>query len=383
MAKHKTAPAAKFLLAIAVVIVLILIGGIILNLNEKAALKFAFVPSHEIASEEATPAPDYTSDAAWAAVPGKTSSAQMMPEGVMRTAMVPEVDVFYIHPTTYFEKERWNAPYDGNEKAMRWTDNFALRYQASAFNLAGQVYAPRYRQATFGAFFDDSGQGVRAVLNAHNDILAAFDNFIATRNKGRPFIIVGHSQGALHALLLLGERVSPTNLRDLMVAAYIIGWPVSHEGDLAVLPGIEACQTKNDTGCVVSYQSFDKDGDATSLLKVIATTPGLNGKPRGGTKILCTNPLNWKVDGEATKAANLGALELLPEPGPIAEPIPALTGARCGKDGILYLTRPPKGSWSQYQMAGGNYHTYDINLFYMNLRENAADRASAWLEKHR
>jgi len=383
MAKHKTAPAAKFLLAIAIVIVLILIGGIILSQNQTAMLKLAFVPSHEIAGEEPTPTPDYATTEAWAALPGKTSSAQMMPEGVMRTAMVPEVDVFYIHPTTYLNKERWNAPFDGDEKAMRWTNNFALRYQASAFNLAGQVYAPHYRQATFGAFFDDSGQGVQAVLNAHSDVLAAFDNYIATKNDGRPFIIVGHSQGALHALLLLGERIALSNLKDRMVAAYIIGWPVSHEGDLAILPGIEACQSRTDTACVVSYQSFDKDGDAAPLLKVIASTPGLNGKPRGGTKILCTNPLNWKVDGEAAKAANLGAIELLPEAGPIAAPVPALTGAKCGKDGILYLTRPPKGSWSEYQMAGGNYHTYDINLFYMNLRQNAAERAGAWLEKHR
>jgi len=383
MAKHKTAPAAKFLLAIAVVIILILIGGIILNQNQAAMMKVAFVPSHEIASEEPTPAPDYTTEEAWAAIPGKTSPAQMMPEGIMRTAMVPEVDVFYIHPTTYLNKERWNAPYNGDEKTMRWTDNFALRYQASAFNLAGQVYAPHYRQATFGAFLDDSGQGVQAMLNAHADVLAAFDNYITTKNKGRPFIIVGHSQGALHALLLLGERVAPTNLRDLMVAAYIIGWPVSHEGDLAVLPGIDACEGKTDTGCVVSFQSFDKDGDASPLLKVVAATPGLNGKLRAGTKMLCTNPLSWEVDGTATKAANLGAIELLPEAGPISAPIPSLTGARCGKDGVLYLTRPPQGSWSEYQMAGGNYHAYDINLFYMNIRQNAAERASAWLEKNR
>lgn len=383
MAKHKTSPAAKFLLAIAAIVVLILIGGIFLNSNQSTVLRLAFTPSHEITTEEATPAPDYSVDTAWAALPGKTSGALMLPEGYMKTAQVPEVDVFFIHPTTYLAKDRWNAPYNGNEDAMRRLENFALRYQASAFNLAGQVYAPHYRQASFGAFFDDSGQGVTAMLKAHQDVLAAFDNFIATRSKGRPFILAGHSQGALHALLLLGERISPTNLRDLMVATYIIGWPVSIEGDLGVLPGIEPCNRKSDTGCVVSFQSFSQSGDAAPLIKIFETTPGLNGKLRAGTQMLCTNPLNWKIGGASAKAANLGSIELLPEPGPVSAPIPALTGAKCGEDGILYLTEPPQASWAEYQMAGGNYHAYDLNLFYMNLRQNAAERATAWLEKNR
>ncbi|NVJ69855.1 MAG: DUF3089 domain-containing protein [Alphaproteobacteria bacterium] len=383
MAKHKTAPAAKFLLAIAAIVVLILIGGIIYTSNQMTMLRIAFVPSHEIASEEPAPAPDYTSDDAWAALPGKTSTALLQPEGVLKPAMVPEVDVFYVHPTTYLSKERWNATLLGDEKAQRWRNNFALRDQASAFNLAGEIYAPYYRQATFGAFLDDSGQGVQAMLRAHDDVLKAFDNYIATRNKGRPFILVGHSQGALHTLLLLGERIAPTNLKDLMVAAYVIGWPVSIEGDLGVLPGINPCMQESDTGCVVSYQSFDKEGDPSPLLKIFDATPGLNGKPRKGTQMLCTNPLNWHVGGEAKKAKNLGAIELLTEDGPIPAPIVGLTGARCGKNGILYLTRSPAGSWAEYQMAGGNYHTYDINLFYMNLRENAAARANAWLRANR
>lgn len=383
MAKHKTAPAAKFLLVIAAIIVLILIGGIIFTTNQMTMLRLAFVPDHAIADEEETAAPDYAQAQAWAAQPGQTSSAQLLPEGIMQTAQVPEVDVFFIHPTTYLNKARWNAPFDGDEDAVRRLDNFSLRYQASAFSLAGQVYAPRYRQASFGAFFDDSGQGVQAMLKAHADVVRAFDHYIANQNKGRPFILAGHSQGALHALLLLGERIAPTNLKDLMVAAYVVGWPVSLEHDLGILPGIKACEGSSDTACVISFQSFDKDGDAAPLLKVFDATPGLNGKPRKGTTMLCTNPLAWKVGGSASKAANLGGIELKPEAGPIGAPIPALTGARCGKNGILYLTRPPQGSWTEYQMAGGNYHAYDYNLFYMNIRQNAAVRAKAWLEAHR
>ncbi len=384
MAKHKTAPAAKFLLAIAAVIVLILIAGVLFTSNQGTMLRWAFVPTHEIASEDQGTAPDYASESAWAARPGAESQASMLPEGVVQTMMLPEVDVFYIHPTTYMSKDRWNAELEGDEAAVRRRGNFTMRYQASAFNLAGQVYAPKYRQAAFGAFFDESGQGVQAIVRAHADVLTAFDYYLANDNAGRPFILAGHSQGALHTLLLLAERISPMpELRDRMVAAYVIGWPVSIEGDLAALDGIGACETAKETGCVISYQSFSKDGDPSGLLEMFAKTPGLNGKARAGTTMLCTNPLNWHVGGKASREANLGAIELLPDPGPISAPIPGLTGARCGQRGALYLTEPPQGSWREFLMTGENYHGYDINLFYMNIRANAAARAKAWLEANR
>ncbi|WP_262690494.1 DUF3089 domain-containing protein [Kordiimonas aestuarii] len=384
MAKHKTAPAAKFLLAIAAIIVLILIAGVIFTSNQTTMMRWAFVPSHEIATEQTGEAPDYTDEAAWAARPGISTNALLLPEGIMQTAMVPEADVFYIHPTTYLSKDRWNAPLDGDEAAVGRRKNFALKYQASAFGLAGQVYAPKYRQAAFGAFFDDSGQGVQALMRAHADVLAAFDHYIASDNKGRPFILAGHSQGSLHALLLLAERIAVNpELQSRMIAAYIIGWPVSIEGDLGTLNGIEPCEAPRDTGCVVSFQSFAKDGDPAAVLEMFAKTPGLNGKAREGTTMLCSNPLTWHVGGKASREANLGGVEVIPGADGIGAPIKELTGARCGQRGILYLNEPPQGSWREFLMTGDNYHAYDYNLFYMNIRANAAKRAQAWLEAHR
>ncbi|WP_417451743.1 DUF3089 domain-containing protein [Kordiimonas sp.] len=384
MAKHKTAPAAKFLLAIAAIIVLILIAGIVFTSNQPTMMRWAFVPSHEIATEDFGKAPNYASENSWAARPGLSSNALSLPDGVMQTAMVPEADVFYIHPTTYLAKERWNAPLEGDDAAVGRRKNFALRYQASSFNLAGQVYAPKYRQAAFGAFFDESGQGVQAIMRAHADVLAAFDHYISQDNKGRPFILAGHSQGSLHALLLLAERIAPNpDLEAHMIAAYIIGWPVSLEGDLGALGGIGPCEGPRDTGCVISFQSFAKDGDPSAVLEAFAKTPGLNGKPRAGTTMLCTNPLTWHVGGKAPRTANQGGMELIANTGTMSAPIPELSGARCGKRGILYLNEPPQGSWKEFVMTGENYHAYDYNLFYMNIRSNAANRASAWLEAHR
>ena len=58
-----------------------------------------------------------------------------------------------------------------------------------------------------------------------------------TRRKvgdARPFILAGHSQGALHALRLLRERVAAKPaLRRRLVAAYLVGAPI-YSVDLAL-----------------------------------------------------------------------------------------------------------------------------------------------------
>ena len=68
----------------------------------------------------------------------------------------PEAAVFFIHPTSYLERTSWNAPLDDQEANAR--AELFLRGQASAFNEVGEIWAPRYRQATFGAFLTERGE---------------------------------------------------------------------------------------------------------------------------------------------------------------------------------------------------------------------------------
>ena len=88
--------------------------------------------------------------------------------------MVPDVDVFFVHPTTYLSPDTWNAPLDHADANLR-IEKRVLKMQASAYNLAGRIYAPRYRQATFGAFFDQEGNGLQALIYAYKDVQDAFD----------------------------------------------------------------------------------------------------------------------------------------------------------------------------------------------------------------
>lgn len=381
MTRTKIHPSIWFLGIIAV-LVLTVVGFLLwLQANQTKALQIAFVPTTPITEEPLGPAPDYSDTKNWAAYRDQPSRALETPAGVDPVGGIPPVDIVFLHPTTALPApladKRWNALL-ADDLVNKRTDNFAAAHIASAFSPAGAVYAPRYRQATIGAFFDTSGQGQTAMQRAYGDILAAFDYYLDNLNQGRPFILAGHSQGSLHALMLLRDRISGTPILRQMVGAYLIGWPISVEADLKAV-GVPACETATDTGCVISYQAFAEGGDPSDLLAIHAALPGLLGASRDGTQMLCTNPLTWSRGGAATRGANLGGLPVDETAAELAQPIPELTGARCGEDGILYLTDPPGGDWRNALLPGENYHAVDIPLFYMNIRQNALERSHAYI----
>ncbi|GHF25817.1 hypothetical protein GCM10017044_20810 [Kordiimonas sediminis] len=374
----KTSPAAKFMIAIIAIIVLLLAGGVWLNTNEQTAMRIAFVPGHSFAEEAEEPRLDYADDASWFALPSNETYVNLAPEGIEKYSEKPNVDVFFVHPTTYLIRGNWSAPLDDSATNKR-TQEFSLKNQASSFSAAGNIYAPRYRQAAFGAFFDDGTDGIMALQRAYTDIVVAFDAFIERRNPENGIILAGHSQGSLHLLRLLKDRFDGTELTKKLVAAYLIGWPVSIEADIGAVEGVDICDAPTQTGCVISYQTFGKHGETETITGIFNATPGLNGTLRAGTQMLCTNPLSWTVGDSANRTEHMGSVELLSGNAPLPAPIPNFIGASCHSDGILFLAQPLLNEeWNQFTMTGENYHAYDFNMFYMNIRDNAHDRALAW-----
>ncbi len=66
-----------------------------------------------------------------------------------------------------------------------------------------------------------------AVQLAFSDVQRAFRHYLATENKGRPFIIAAHSQGARLAIELLQTDIFKTPIKKRLLAAYVIGAWVS------------------------------------------------------------------------------------------------------------------------------------------------------------
>ncbi|HEV2595371.1 MAG TPA: DUF3089 domain-containing protein, partial [Sphingomicrobium sp.] len=135
------------------------------------------VPSGHFVASAAGNGPDYALSANWLARPGLPNDpSTWVPVGVAGPRQ-GEIAIFYIHPTTYLKTDRWNAPLDVDGDT-EFRDEIFVQSQASAFNGAGKVWAPRYRQAAFGAFLLKSDDAQKALDFAYRDVSAAFDEFV-------------------------------------------------------------------------------------------------------------------------------------------------------------------------------------------------------------
>jgi len=366
--------ARRFLYLIAGLIVLTLAAGIGWTLFQDQLLRLAFVPNGRFEASGGGVAPDYTKPAAWLSRPDLADDPSRWTPAGHRPATLSEVAVFYVPPTTYYSKASWNAPLD-NEDSRRWLRVFG-QSEASAFNATGMVWAPRYRSAALGAFLTAAPDSTRALDLAYGDVARAFDAFLAQIPASRPIILAGHSQGSVHLMRLMNDKVAATPIARRIVAAYLVGWPISIEADIPAL-GLPACTRPGQSGCILSWQSFAEPADPRTILELFEQSSGLTGKNRKGTAMLCVNPLTGAPGTAALPAANLGAL--VPRKDFMgAELKPGAIPARCDPSGLLLIGRPPKG-FDSYVMPGNNYHVFDYAMFWANIRADAHARTKAFL----
>ena len=174
-------------------------------------LQKQMVPKGHFVAPPPASGPDYAAPTSWIARPDMADDpSRWLPTGAPDMVGEKRAVAFFIHPTTYLERDRWNALLaDGASQSRA---ELFVRSQASAFNEVAEVWAPRYRQAAFGAFLLDNPDATKALDLAYGDVLAAFDKFAATAPADRPIILAGHSQGALHLSRLLVDRVAGTPL---------------------------------------------------------------------------------------------------------------------------------------------------------------------------
>lgn len=376
--------ARKFLYFIAFCIVLVIGARIIYELFQDELAAIALVPSAEFAPVKPLDANAYEDPALWYSRPGigvkdpaRWQPALAEDRGMLPTPAEPKqaFAVFFVHPTSYLNRAQWNAPLEngGDPEAERVARIF-VRGMASPFNAADEIWAPRYRQATFGAFLTDQPEGKQAIDAAYADVREAFRYFLSSVDPGTPIVLAGHSQGSLHLKRLLAEEVRGTPVAQRLAAAYLIGWPISVTHDLPDL-GLPGCAAPDQAGCIVSWSSFAEPADPASVLKAYAASRALDGELAGESTILCTNPLTGGSGGTAPAEANLGTL--VPEDSmEKGELRPGLVPARCDSRGLLLIGPPPE--MGSYVLPGNNYHVYDIPLFWANLKADVTRRVDAW-----
>ncbi len=364
--------ARRFLILIFILTLLVVAGAFaIFQFGGSMLARTAAPVGHYVAPPPAS-GPDYTLASSWIDRPDIADSpSDWVPDGVVTTRIGQPAATFYVHPTTYLERDRWNAALDpGGETTVR--ARLFVQSQASAFGGVSEVWAPRYRQAAFGAFLLKNDDATKALDLAYGDVVKAFDAFIAAQPADMPIIVAGHSQGALHLSKLLVDRRE--RLKGRLVAAYVVGWPLSVTADLPAT-GLVPCASPDEANCLISWQSFAEPANPSLVLGAWAGSKGPGGVERQRADMLCTNPLTGTRGGAAPPAANLGSL--VPTTDLSSASLAAgLVGARCD-DGFLLIDGaiPALGP---YVLPGNNYHVYDYALFWGSIRADVERRLTAF-----
>lgn len=390
----------RILAGILAALVVAALAGAVVGWINRAELLFVLTsPRLHYGDMDRMTLPIYLFPAQWAAHIVKADSADLVPPGVTSDQSLAKADVFFITGSSYFGY-LWNAPFN-EPNAATIIDGPLLALDASAFNGCCRVFAPRYRQAHYAAIERSTADGRSALELAFTDIVRAWDSYVMEENKGRPVILVGHDQGAVHLMRLLDLRIEPkTRIAERMVAAYVIGAGVPRKRFGTNFKNITACQTATDLFCVVAWETYVDGTDPsahpnTNEVWFDRAFAFLNEEPR-----LCTNPLTWTINGKADASQNLGALPLSPDirvgfgrimgSMPVADvgrykSLPALlpkySGAEC-RDGFLMVPKPKDDVFASGWRGNGNLHLHDITLFWANIRQNAMDRVEAYLVAH-
>ena len=279
-------------------------------------------------------------------------------------------DIFYIYPTLVADK---NIP------LMQWDEKTKAKVipfaeaQLSGFKNVANLYCPYVRQLEFYRCMEElkgpltSNEAIKTPPAAVDssaagvaDAIEAFQYYLTHLNHGRPYVLIGHSQGAmdLAMVLLMNGNIMPDHG---FVAAYLIGLPFKINANGAKLP---FAKNADDVGVVISWNTQSKDSKGSVFT---------------GKGTYCINPLNWKTDATpATANENPGAMFYDYQTGKV-EHYPNYCGAVIDPEKGALIADPPESKWTKETPLGkGVYHMNDLYFFYESLVNNVQRRVKNW-----
>ena len=292
-----------------------------------------------VAVEYIPQAPDYDDATMWVNADGDTADTG--------------ADIFYVVSTW---EEDWKTD-DGRtcHYADVWNPVHRERmgtleiFKVSAYMSPGnRFFAPFYRHTTIEAFLTQNEDTIyNRTRLAMADVCTAFDHFQEHRDKSRPLIIAGFSQGGLAVVELL-KHIDDETYKQL-AAAYVLGYKVT-PADTVACKRIKAAQGEADTGVTICYNTVK---DVKYIQPVIAAS------------CMGINPVNWRTDATPATLHDTITVTLSPEYH------------------VLVVTGYSGSEYPAYKdfLNVGDIHSCEPWLYSECLAKNIAVRTNAWRKK--
>jgi len=366
----------------------------------------------------ASPAPapvarnDYTDPATWLCRPGRADACAVNLDATVIAAdgtMTHEafkadpnapIDCFYVYPTVS------NDPGFNSTMAVEFEERNVVLHQFARFAAKCRLYAPMYRQVTLTALrarmMGKPMQGDATI--GYNDVLDAWNEYLAHDNHGRGVVLIGHSQGSGVLTSLIAREIDGKPVQAKVISAILMGTSLQVPKGADVggsFKTIPLCHSSSQLGCVIAFASFRADSPPPPNSRF--------GQPRGDTVAACVNPAalgggsgwlnSYLANGSIAGAASAPAPAWTNPPQPVNTTfveVPGLLSAQCVADehgDYLAITlHPTPGGARTNQIAGDvvvgtvilkdwGLHLIDANLTIGNLLDVVGDETKAYQGK--
>ena len=246
------------------------------------------------AQPAAPAAEDYSKATNWLCLPGRSDicstplgTTALNPNGFGSVgqsivAKNPPLDCFYVYPTVSRDQGM------NSDLAVDASERGAVQVQFARFARVCRTFAPVYRQMTIGAVAAAAtGADVtQPAILAYADVANAWRTYLAQHNRGRPFVLIGHSQGSLMLQELIKNEIEGKPIARQMRRAILPGYNLYVPQGRRVggtLKSTPICAAPGETGCVMTWVSFrEKNAPPVGAIFGIAAQPGMT--------VACTNP---------------------------------------------------------------------------------------------
>ena len=267
-------------------------------MDRGATVQFTSAQSATPTPQAAAEAPknNYADDKSWLCRPGRqdacaidhtttivAADGKLTRETWTADANAP-IDCFYVYPTISTD----TTPYsDMNADPAELN---VVRQQFARFASKCRVYAPLYRQVTLSALTRGLAPGSTPVpLDrglGYDDVNDAWNHYLQNDNKGRGFVLVGHSQGSFVLAELIRQEIDGKPIQSRLVSAILAGrrsacLPAEMSADR--FRRSRCASRRRRVGCVITFASF------RSTMPPPANS--LFGRPPAANLVgACTNP---------------------------------------------------------------------------------------------